>query len=158
MGWFTEGCGHEGYIACVFAYGMYGSGGKHTQISLLNPATSDRSPGKEPELVYGSAEGFLHEQLLPTHVRSVTGKSANLCIEWYFHRRPVSRVAALWRSWEHLRRLDPATGMSVWWKGPHRPPHACPPRPTRTVLQLRHERTQGARASGTENGSRWLVP
>lgn len=37
MGWFTEGSEHEGYVACVFADGMYGSGGKHMQISLLTP-------------------------------------------------------------------------------------------------------------------------
>ena len=41
------------------------------------PAKADQGAEKEPELVYGSAEEFLHEQLLPTYVRSVTGKSAN---------------------------------------------------------------------------------
>lgn len=79
------------------------------------PATEVQDAEKAPELVYGSAEEFLHEQLLPTYVRSVTGKSAKWCIEWYYHPEAVSRVASLWRAWEHLR-LDPATGMSVWWK------------------------------------------
>ncbi|MGP0225136.1 hypothetical protein [Paenarthrobacter sp. NCHU4564] len=37
MGWFTEGSDHEGYVVCVFADGMYGSGGKHMQISLMTP-------------------------------------------------------------------------------------------------------------------------
>lgn len=37
MGWFTEGSDHEGYVVCVFADGMYGSGGKHMQIGLINP-------------------------------------------------------------------------------------------------------------------------
>lgn len=37
MGWFTEGSEHEGYVVCVFADGMYGSGGKRMQISLMNP-------------------------------------------------------------------------------------------------------------------------
>lgn len=78
-------------------------------------AAAGQGAEKEPELVYGSAKEFLHEQLLPTYVRSVTGKSAKWCIEWYYHPEAVSRVAALWRSWEHLR-LDPATGMSVWWR------------------------------------------
>lgn len=58
--------------------------------------------GEAPELVYGTAEEFLHEQLLPTYVRSVSGKTAKWCIEWYFHPEPVSRIAALWRAWEHL--------------------------------------------------------
>lgn len=79
------------------------------------PAADSQGEEKAPELVYGSAEEFLYEQLLPTYVRSVSGKSAKWCIEWYFHPEAVSRVAALWRAWEHLR-LDPATGMSVWWK------------------------------------------
>ncbi|MBO0910104.1 DUF4913 domain-containing protein [Arthrobacter sunyaminii] len=70
---------------------------------------------KAPELVYGSAEEFLHEQLLPTYVRSVNPKSSKWCVEWYFHPEAVSRVSALWRAWEHLR-LDAATGMSVWWR------------------------------------------
>ncbi|MCW2131202.1 DUF4913 domain-containing protein [Arthrobacter sp. VKM Ac-2550] len=72
-------------------------------------------PGKAPKLFYGSAEEFPHEQTLPTYVRSVTGKTAKWCTEWYFHPEAVSRVAAVWRSWEHLR-LDPATVMSVWWR------------------------------------------
>ncbi|MDQ1058060.1 hypothetical protein QFZ23_001961 [Arthrobacter globiformis] len=66
-----------------------------------------------PGLVYGSAEEFLHEQLLPTYVRDVDGRSARWCIEWYFHPEAVSRIEALWRAWEHLR-LDGVTGMSVW--------------------------------------------
>ncbi|MFJ4171485.1 hypothetical protein ACIPY3_18430 [Paenarthrobacter sp. NPDC089714] len=37
MVWFTEGSEHEGYVVCVFADGMYGSCGKHNQISLLTP-------------------------------------------------------------------------------------------------------------------------
>jgi hypothetical protein len=70
---------------------------------------------KPPELVYGSAEEFLHVQLLPTYIRDVDGHSAKWCIEWYFHSEAVSRVPTLWRAWEHLR-LDGATGMSVWWR------------------------------------------
>ncbi|HEY1156487.1 MAG TPA: DUF4913 domain-containing protein, partial [Arthrobacter sp.] len=70
---------------------------------------------KPPELVYGSAEEFLHEQLLPTYVRDVDGRAAKWCLEWYFHPEAVSRVEALWRAWEHLR-LDGATGISVWFR------------------------------------------
>ena len=49
---------------------------------------NSRQEQKPPELVYGSAEEFLHEQLLPTYVRDVDGRSAKWCIEWYFHRKP----------------------------------------------------------------------
>ena len=80
-------------------------------------ATPAEKQGEEkpPELVYGSAEEFLLEQLLPTYVRDVDGRSFKWCIEWYFHPEAVSRVEALWRAWEHLR-LDGATGISVWWR------------------------------------------
>jgi hypothetical protein len=64
-----------------------------------------------PELVYGSAEEFLHEQLLPTYVRGVDGRAAKWCIEWYFHPEAVSRVEAFWRAWEHLR-LEPRESVS----------------------------------------------
>jgi hypothetical protein len=70
---------------------------------------------KPPQLVYGSVEEFLYDQLLPTYVRDVDGRSAKWCIEWYFHPEAVSRVEALWRAREHLR-LDGATGMSCWFK------------------------------------------
>jgi hypothetical protein len=80
-------------------------------------ASAERSAEeqKPPELVYGSTEEFLHEQLLPTYVRDVDGRAAKWCIEWYFHPEALSRVEAMWRAREHLR-LDGATGISVWWK------------------------------------------
>lgn len=37
MGWFTEGSEHEGYVVCVFADGLYGSGGRHMEINLMTP-------------------------------------------------------------------------------------------------------------------------
>jgi hypothetical protein len=66
-------------------------------------------------LIYGSAEEFLHEQLLPTYVRDVDGRAAKWCIEWYLHPEAVTRIEALWRAWEHFR-LDGATGIRVWFK------------------------------------------
>ena len=117
---------------------------RHRPIRAKRPAPAQKSPPstagdeqKPPELVYGSAEEFLHEQLLPTYVRDVDGRAAKWCIEWYFHPEAVSRVEALWRAWEHLR-LDGATGISVWWQRPRRPPHERAPGPTRPVLQMRH--------------------
>jgi hypothetical protein len=85
-------------------------GGSNTPAEQTG--TKDQS---EAQLVFGWAEEFLHEQLLPTYVRDVDGRSAKWCIEWFYHPEAVSRVEALWRSWEHLR-LDGATGISVWWR------------------------------------------
>lgn len=80
-----------------------------------------RDAEQEPQLFYGSAEDFLHEQLLPLYNRIVDGKNGKWCRKWYLHPEAVSRVEALWRAWEHLR-LDAATGASVWWRD-HADPH-----------------------------------
>lgn len=57
-------------------------------------AASASEPAAAPELLFGSAEEFLHEQLLPTSVRDVDDRSAK---ESYFHPEAVSRVESLWR-------------------------------------------------------------
>lgn len=74
-----------------------GTGDSHTH------ETSAAKPEEAPQLVFGSAEEFLHEQLLPTYVRDVDDRGAKWCMEWYFHAEAVSRVEELWRPWEHLR-------------------------------------------------------
>lgn len=76
---------------------------------------------KESPLVYQSAEEFLHEHLLPLYNRIIDSRNGKWCRQWFLHPEAVSRVEALWRAWEHLR-LDPATGMSVWWRD-HADPH-----------------------------------
>ncbi|WP_432945813.1 DUF4913 domain-containing protein [Kribbella sp. CA-253562] len=35
--------------------------------------------------------------------------------QWWKHPEVTARLDALWRSWEALR-LEPGTGMSVWWR------------------------------------------
>lgn len=89
--------------------------GRFSSSDTETPADPPAEEQKPAQLVYGSAEEFLHEQLLPTYVRDVDGRAAKWCIEWYYHPEAVTRVEALWRAWEHLR-LDGATGISVWFK------------------------------------------
>lgn len=48
--------------------------------SAEEPASPAGEEQKTPELVYGSAEEFLHEQLLPTYVRDVDGRAAKWCM------------------------------------------------------------------------------
>lgn len=76
---------------------------------------------EESPLVYQSAEEFLHEHLLPLYNRIIDPRNGKWCRQWFLHPEAVSRVEALWRAWEHFR-LDPATGMSVWWRD-HADPH-----------------------------------
>jgi hypothetical protein len=58
-------------------------------------------------LVFGSAEEFLHEQLLPTYVRDVEDRSAKWRLECYFHPEAVSRVEAMWRAWNTCASTAP---------------------------------------------------
>lgn len=76
---------------------------------------TDPQPAAETKLAYDSAEEFLHEYLLPLYNRPIDARNGKWCAQWFLHAEAVSRVDALWRAWEHLR-LDPATGLSVWWK------------------------------------------
>lgn len=86
-----------------------------------SPDTANAEEETPPGLRYGSAEEFLLDHLLPTYVRDVDGRTFQWCVKWYLHPEAVIRIEALWRAWEHLR-LDPATGISVWYKD-HADPH-----------------------------------
>jgi hypothetical protein len=68
-----------------------------------------------PELVYPTVLAFVTEQLVPMYRRSLSSQERTWCAEWWRHSEAVSRLEALWRSWEHLR-LDAAMGMSVWFR------------------------------------------
>lgn len=71
---------------------------------------------KAPQLVYGNVNEFFEQFLRHSYKRVLTGRGAPFwdpC--WWQHEEGLMRLEALWRSWEHLR-LDPATGMSVWWR------------------------------------------
>jgi hypothetical protein len=66
-------------------------------------------------LYYPTVERFVTEQLAPMYRRSLDGRNRTWCPEWWKHAEAIARLEALWRAWEHLR-LDPATGMSVWFR------------------------------------------
>lgn len=76
------------------------------------PADDDASP----ELFFGSVEEFVREVIVPIYRRKVGARgSRRWSAEWWRSAEAISRLEALWRSWEHLR-LDGATGMSTWWR------------------------------------------
>lgn len=79
----------------------------------LVTAAAHAELGGSPRLYYASLPQFVEELLLPMYRRSVSGQGSAWCPEWWRHAEAITRLEALWRSWEHLR-LDPATGMSVW--------------------------------------------
>jgi hypothetical protein len=50
----------------------------------------------------------------PTFVRRST-PTFRWCSQWWRHSEAISRLEALWRTWEALR-LDPLFGMATWYR------------------------------------------
>lgn len=67
-----------------------------------------------PSLRYPTLTAWVTEYLAPT-IRRPEKNGRVWCPQWWRHAEAISRLEALWRSWEHLR-LDGATGMSTWWR------------------------------------------
>ena len=69
-----------------------------------------------PTLFFGSVDEFVRERLRYTYSRRVGPQGSNRwSAEWWKYPEAISRLDALWRSWEALR-LEPTFGMSVWWR------------------------------------------
>jgi len=78
------------------------------------PPVPDAAP--EPTLFFGSVDEFVRERLRYTYSRRVGPQGPNRwSAEWWLYPEAISRLDALWRSWEALR-LEPTFGMSVWWR------------------------------------------
>ncbi|WP_036923512.1 DUF4913 domain-containing protein [Propionicicella superfundia] len=81
----------------------------------MNDWGEDELHEAAPMLYYGSVDEFVREFLRHAYRRRVDGRRRCWAAEWWRYDEAVARLEALWRAWESLR-LDPATGMSVWWR------------------------------------------
>ncbi|GAB3866622.1 hypothetical protein GCM10029963_79230 [Micromonospora andamanensis] len=93
--------------------------------SGATPPTTEPSAEPADQPVYRNVEAFVGGYL--AHVverRLATGPTSgvNWCPRWWAHPEAISRLYALWRTWETLRVSDPQTGMSIWWRD-HLDPH-----------------------------------
>lgn len=84
------------------------------RIALSAPAATEQEE-PAPQLYYPDVVAFVTLQLVPMYRRPLGGQGVTWCPEWWRHAEAIARLEALWRAWEHLR-LDPATGMSVWFR------------------------------------------
>ncbi|REF00642.1 DUF4913 domain-containing protein [Thermomonospora umbrina] len=66
-----------------------------------------------PRPVFDNVEEWVLERFLPMYRRTLGGEF-RWCAQWWLHSEAVSRLTALWRSWEALR-LEPATGIADWY-------------------------------------------
>ncbi|MBF6248321.1 DUF4913 domain-containing protein, partial [Nocardia elegans] len=79
-------------------------------------------PPRPEKTVYDGVVEFVENYLSLVYRRQVTDISETVwCPEWWKHAEAAVRLEALWRAWEHLR-MDPATGLSVWFLD-HADPH-----------------------------------
>ena len=85
------------------------------ELQPENSEPAERETPAEPTLYFGSVDEFVREYLRNAYRRRIDGKHRVWAARWWEYDEAVIRLEALWRSWEHLR-LDPSTGMSVWWR------------------------------------------
>lgn len=96
-------------------------GGLAGQAAEGNAPADDGGEEPEAQLYYGSVDEFVGEYLRHVYRRSINGRSRVWAARWWEYDEAVIRLEALWRAWEHLR-MDPSTGMSVWFRD-HADPH-----------------------------------
>jgi len=79
------------------------------------PGTGAEDSGGEaspPQPVYDGVEAWVTGQFLPMFRRPLGGEY-RWCRQWWLHAEAITRLTALWHSWEALR-LEPGTGMAIW--------------------------------------------
>jgi hypothetical protein len=88
----------------------------------VDPFDDENDDAEEavPELYFSSLDLFM-DWFVQIYRRATQGHNRVWCPEWWRHPEAIARLEALWRAFEHLR-LDPALGMSVWWRD-HVDPH-----------------------------------
>lgn len=68
--------------------------------------------GEVPEPVFASVEEWVEQQFLPGYPRALGGEF-RWCRQWWRHPEAITRLTALWHSWE-VMRLQPGTGIANW--------------------------------------------
>jgi len=86
---------------------------------FLHPAapTDDGQPGPEDEEFqprYPGLEEWVVDYFTPMFARPLS-PALRWCACWWDHAEAISRLEALWRTWE-VARLDPLRGMAVWYR------------------------------------------
>jgi hypothetical protein len=74
------------------------------------PDDGDNDPPPRP--VYDSVEEWVSCHFLQMFRRPLGGEF-RWCAQWWRHAEAITRLTALWHSWEAMR-LQPGTGMAIW--------------------------------------------
>jgi len=77
------------------------------------PALPPPAAGDEPpDPLYASVQDWVTIHFLPMYRRPLGGEY-RWCRQWWKHAEAITRLTALWQSWEAMR-LQPGTGMISW--------------------------------------------
>jgi hypothetical protein len=76
----------------------------------LPPPDADRD--EPPDPLYASVADWVTGQFLPVYRRPIGGEF-RWCPKWWLHAEAITRLTALWQSWEAMR-LQPGTGTANW--------------------------------------------
>lgn len=67
---------------------------------------------ESPDPLYGSVQDWVTAHFLPMYRRPIGGEF-RWCPQWWRHAEAITRLTALWQSWEAMR-LQPGTGTANW--------------------------------------------
>ena len=82
------------------------------EIALAAPGLAPTQPTSDGP-AFATLEAWVAEHFTQVYVRPLGGQW-RWCAKWWDHAEAISRLEALWRSWEVLR-LDPGVGMATWY-------------------------------------------
>ena len=79
------------------------------------PAGADETGEGEPfEPRYPSLEQWVGDYFAPMFARPLS-PTVRWCAQWWDHAEAISRLEALWRTWE-VARLDELRGLATWYR------------------------------------------
>jgi hypothetical protein len=76
------------------------------------PAQPAGNKDDAPEPVYDTVQSWVTRHFLPIYRRPLGGEY-RWCPQWWRHAEAITRLTALWQSWEAMR-LQPGTGIANW--------------------------------------------
>jgi len=88
------------------------------EFQTMTGETDSTAAGDEPEVEnhFPNVYVFVQDFLVKVQARPVRdGLALHWCSQWWDHPEAVSRLEALWKAFEVLRR-DPGTGAATWWR------------------------------------------
>jgi hypothetical protein len=84
-------------------------------LNTTTPGPQGTDPAEEtepPEPLFPIVEAWVSGHFTPIYRRALGGEY-RWCSRWWLHAEAITRLTALWHSWE-TARLQPGTGIAFW--------------------------------------------